>query len=84
MSESNVARLVVRHRLVWALVALLLIGLAVWWFAGSRTSIPEKKAGYAAGATPPVPVKIEIAKVLPIQEQPGGRRGDKEQCYNEW
>ena len=63
MSESNVARLVVRHRLVWALVALLLIGLAVWWFAGSRTSIPEKKAGYAAGATPPVPVKIEIAKV---------------------
>lgn len=51
------------RRLAWVLVALLLVGSAVWWYSSSKTSVSEKKVGYAAGATPPVPVKVETAKV---------------------
>jgi len=64
MTKSNVALPTLSRRIIWPLVALLIIGLGIWWYSGSGSgsSGQAKKGGYG-GVTPPVPVKIEIAKL---------------------
>ena len=51
-----------RRNLVWAAVILLVVGAGYWWYRGGDSARSSAK-GPPGGMTPPVPVKVETAKV---------------------
>ncbi len=51
-----------RRNLVWAAAILLVVGAGYWWYQGGDAARTSAK-GPPGGMTPPVPVKVETAKV---------------------
>ena len=62
MFESISARLTGRRRLVWIVVALLVLGAAFWWFGATPSGNAVKK-GPPGGMVPPIPVRTEAARI---------------------
>lgn len=62
MFDSISAGSSARRKLAWVVVALLLAGAGYWWYQGGESSRSTAK-GPPGGMTPPVPVKVEAAKV---------------------
>ena len=51
-----------RRNLVWAVAILLVVGAGYWWYQGGESARSSAK-GPPGGMTPPIPVKVETAKV---------------------
>ena len=51
-----------RRNLLWAAAILLVVGAGYWWYQGGDAARSSAK-GPPGGMTPPVPVKVETAKV---------------------
>ena len=61
MFDSVSAGSSARRKLIWLAVVLLVIGAGYWWY---RAGEPARSAkGPPGGKTPPIPVKVETAKV---------------------
>ena len=61
MFDSVSAGSSARRNLIWLAVVLLVIGAGYWWYQAGESSRSAK--GSPGGKTPPVPVKVETAKV---------------------
>ena len=68
-----------RRNLLWAAAILLVVGAGYWWYQGGDAARSSAK-GPPGGMTPPVPVKVETAKVQELDIflrglEPGAGRG---------
>jgi multidrug efflux system membrane fusion protein len=61
MFDSVSAGSSARRKLIWLAVVLLVIGAGYWWYQAGEPARSAK--GPPGGKTPPVPVRVETAKV---------------------